>query len=133
MALWIKIEWSAIAEMFDIDKDGQIYKAKRHLEFKAGEAIRIMGANGEKNGFEMSLEDPKVDEEIDYYVMYVYPLDQLKRTEDFPNGTRLRAEGIHDRIIHPLYELRPNGQLKPPDPSRLVKVVLPVRTCRPKK
>jgi hypothetical protein len=131
MALWIKIEWNAVAEMFSTDKDGKIFTTKGLLQLDAGKAIRIDGFKSESKGFEMSLDDPKIEEDVNYYIIYAYPRDELKT--DFPKGTRLRAEGIHDRIVHPLYKLQPDGQLEPPDPRKLVKVVLPVRTRRPKK
>lgn len=131
MSLWIKIEWDAVAEMFDTDKDGSIFTKEGLLTLEASKPMRISGFNGKANGLPMELNDPKMEEDVDYYIIYAYPREELKTI--FPNGTRLRAEGIHDRFVHPFYELQNNGQIKPPDPSKMVKVVLPVRTCRPKK
>jgi hypothetical protein len=160
MSLWIKIEWSGVAERIIINKDGRICKPTLKeiinkdgrlgkpaffspenetvhdsdlLTFEAGRVkhIRDQDQKGDPKGFEMVLEDPKEEEDVEYHILYAYSLDDLKQA-NFPKGTLLHAEGIHDRFVHPLYELQPDGQIKPPDPSKLVKVVLPVRTRRPK-
>jgi hypothetical protein len=143
MSLWIKTKWSAVAEVIQTDKHGQKWKrrfrplrgrnepgpAQEVGELEAGEALILSGKDNK--GMEMEL-NANEEQDIEEWTIYAYRLDDLKKISDFPKGVLLQAKGLHDRVVHPLYELQPNGQVKPPDPSQMVKVTLPVTTRRPK-
>lgn len=80
----------------------------------------------------MNLQDKKLQKVTESFALFAYPEESLKNADsDFPAGALLCADGLRPRIVHPFFELLPNGQVKQPDPSKIVKVTLFVTTCRP--
>jgi hypothetical protein len=132
MALWLQTKWDPVYEMIDTDKKG--HKTIYPLKQKSGEGESGMTGLISPKDFPMPMVLEKDEEQyVEEYTLFVYPMDVLKGMDaDFPKGTLLRAEGIHDRVVHPFYQLRDDGQVKPPDPSKMVKVTLLLTTCRPK-
>jgi mono/diheme cytochrome c family protein len=123
MTLWIKTKRGSVVEVNRTDKDGGKQISDETYETKDGEVlpygpipIALMG---------------KEPEESDDYTIYAYPRDALLATKTkFPNGRLLHAEGIRDRIIHPLYQLDEKNGLKPEDSGKMVKVTITVTTRR---
>jgi hypothetical protein len=67
------------------------------------------------------------------FTVLAYPTATLKMAKrPFPEGVRLEAEGIHDRIVHRrLYELSAEGRFMPPDPNQMVKVSVRIKILPP--
>jgi hypothetical protein len=135
MALWIKTKWNAAAEVIHTDKKGRKRKLSDGdkddiFECDAGHPTRLAS----KKGIRMGL-DPGEERDIEEYALFAYPRDDLKTMNAaFPKGTLLQAEGIHERVVHPLYQLRPDGQgFVPPDAGKMVKVAITITTQREKK
>jgi hypothetical protein len=120
--LRIKASQDALAEVFVRDDTGELFKrglwplkANVPLLLPEDEPLRLKAA-----------ENPKCDLQV---IVFAYPLKHLPDGDKaaFPAGEILEEEGIHARILHPLYDLsrlEPDGERwrwKSPDPSRMVK------------
>jgi hypothetical protein len=132
MALWIKTKWNSVAEMIKTDlksasKSKPQFDDRETFECKGGEAKVWSG----EMGIRMQL-SPKEEQDSEEFTIYAYPVDDLKAANaEFPKGTLLRAEGIHDRVVHPLYKLRANGRgFEPPDAGKMFKVTITLTTKR---
>jgi hypothetical protein len=124
MALWVNTNREAIVELAVGNKGRKALDlvGRKTLKAKKAEVIPL----------EIKLEKG-AQQECEQYTIYAYPTEELKATKDFPKGTRLRAKEIHDRIVHPLYRLRPDGQeFESPDPGKMVKMTITITTQRKK-
>jgi hypothetical protein len=63
---------------------------------------------------------------VDRVTAYAYPRAALRDAKaTFQAGRLLRAPGVHDRVVHPLYRLTADGKgLEPPPPELLEKVTV---------
>jgi hypothetical protein len=119
LALWIKPNMDVFLEVVITDKKGR--KVNKSLrEVRAGE-LKVLP----EKGMEMTV-DRGEKQDNQEYTIFAYRLAARKAAgPPFPAGKLLHTDHIpiHDRIVHPLYELRPDGKgLQPPDAGRLVKL-----------
>jgi hypothetical protein len=129
MALWLKTKWDASVEVIITDKNGEKYGLQQgSFECQAGMPKVITFENNKP--FPMKLEKHE-EEDMNEFTIFAYPLDALKATgSEFPKGALLKAERVHDRVVHPLYQLQRDGRVRQPDASKMVKVTLQVTTRR---
>jgi hypothetical protein len=149
MALWIKPNADAFVELVVTHKRGEkkiveLVVTDKRGEKKIGSGDVILSGRvkllpetveGRPKGVVMSLDDNE-EQDNEEYTLYAYRAAALEEEKKpFPAGKVLHADKIHDRILHPLYQLDDNGCLKPPDANKMVKMTLRITTVRrgPKK
>jgi mono/diheme cytochrome c family protein len=124
LGIWIRANQDAVIELIYSDDKGEksllIDGGMRQLQ--AGRA-RVFGrGDKEDEGFPLSEPTPG-----DHFILYAYPKDALEGLT-FPGGKLLKGKGVADRVVHPLYELRPGGKgVRPPDPGKMVKKTVTFR------
>jgi hypothetical protein len=72
------------------------------------------------------------DPGTDWVTLVAYPKRLLKADGDYPRPAFLQANGVHNRVVHPIYKLLPGGKgIQPPDPGQFLLVSTRVTTVVP--
>ena len=127
-SIWIHSNQDVVVELVYTDSRGaKTLVGKRTHSVRAGDPLVFSGVKGEGLRAMDNFEGKQVTES---FTLYAYSAAALAGG-DYPKGKVIRAEGMADRFLHPLYNLGGGKGGEPPDPNRMVKITVGVAFVKP--